>query len=128
MQPLNAVFFIIFSPTALQLHAVLPVDASHASCRRLLGHSDWPVHSLMLTKFDEADAAWPLIQCLSNRVSALPRSLAGHGPHIAPAACWTVQELVDHALHASGLAASHNAPTPWTQPASAPTATAIWNG
>lgn len=112
----------------VQLHAVLPVDASQASCRRLLAQPDWPVHSLMLTKFDEADAPWPLIQCLSNRVQAVQRSLIGQGPHIgAPVRHWTVQELVDHALHVSGLAPSGEAPGPWPVAAPQPLS-ATWNG
>lgn len=112
----------------VQLHVVLPVDASQASCRRCLDHGLWPVHSLMLTKFDEGDAAWPLIQSLSNRVRPLPRSLAGKGPNDQGAACWTVQELVDHALHASGLSPSAQASSTWAVHADAQPVIATWNG
>lgn len=49
-----------------QLHAVLPVDASTVTLKRVLGDSGVKWQSLMLTKFDESSAPWPLIQFLSN--------------------------------------------------------------
>jgi flagellar biosynthesis protein FlhF len=49
-----------------QLHAVLPVDASTVTLKRVLGDSGVKWQSLMLTKFDESSAPWPLIQFLSS--------------------------------------------------------------
>jgi len=49
-----------------QLHAVLPVDASTVTLKRVLSDSGVKWQSLMLTKFDESSAPWPLIQFLSN--------------------------------------------------------------
>ena len=58
-----------------QLHAVLPVDASGVSLKRVLTDSCLKWNSLMLTKFDESSAPWPLIQFLSNDLSNLPLSM-----------------------------------------------------
>ena len=49
-----------------QLHAVLPVDASTVTLKRVLSDSGLKWQSMMLTKFDESSAPWPLIQFLSN--------------------------------------------------------------
>ena len=49
-----------------QLHAVLPVDASAVTLNRVLSNSGFKWQSMMLTKFDESSAPWPLIQFLSN--------------------------------------------------------------
>jgi len=49
-----------------QLHAVLPVDASSVTLNRVLSNSGFKWQSMMLTKFDESSAPWPLIQFLSN--------------------------------------------------------------
>jgi flagellar biosynthesis protein FlhF len=49
-----------------QLHAVLPVDASTVTLNRVLSNSGFKWQSMMLTKFDESSAPWPLIQFLSN--------------------------------------------------------------
>ena len=49
-----------------QLHAVLPVDASTVTLKRVLTDSGLKWQSMMLTKFDESSAPWPLIQFLSN--------------------------------------------------------------
>jgi flagellar biosynthesis GTPase FlhF len=49
-----------------QLHAVLSVDASTVTLKRVLSDSGVKWQSLMLTKFDESSAPWPLIQFLSN--------------------------------------------------------------
>jgi len=49
-----------------QLHAVFPVDASTVTLKRVLSDSGLKWQSMMLTKFDESSAPWPLIQFLSN--------------------------------------------------------------
>lgn len=59
----------------IELHAVLPVDASITSVRRVLQASPLPWTSLMLSKLDEAGHPWPLIQGLTE--SRLPLSVVG---------------------------------------------------
>ncbi len=49
-----------------QLHAVLPMDASSVTLKRVLTDPGLAWQSLMLTKIDESSAPWPLIQFLSN--------------------------------------------------------------
>jgi flagellar biosynthesis GTPase FlhF len=58
-----------------QLHAVLPVDASSVTLKRVLTDSGLAWNSLMLTKFDESSAPWPLIQFLSNDLTNLTLSM-----------------------------------------------------
>ena len=58
-----------------QLHAVLPVDASSVTLKRVLSDSSLSWNSLMLTKFDESSAPWPLIQFLSNDPTNLTLSM-----------------------------------------------------
>jgi flagellar biosynthesis GTPase FlhF len=58
-----------------QLHAVLPVDASSVTLKRVLTDSGLVWNSLMLTKFDESSAPWPLIQFLSNDLTNLTLSM-----------------------------------------------------
>jgi flagellar biosynthesis protein FlhF len=58
-----------------QLHAVLPVDASSVTLKRVLTDSGLVWNSLMLTKFDESSAPWPLIQFLSNDLTHLTLSV-----------------------------------------------------
>lgn len=60
---------------AVQLHAVLPVDASITNVRRVLQSADRPWASLMLSKLDEAGHPWPLIQGLTEY--PLPLSVVG---------------------------------------------------
>lgn len=49
-----------------QLHAVLPVDSSTVTLNRVLSNSGFKWQGMMLTKFDESSAPWPLIQFLSS--------------------------------------------------------------
>lgn len=90
-----------------QVHAVLAADASEATCRRVLKSSGVAFASLMLSKLDEADAPWALLQFLSNETQPPARSLVSRSERLAQAPhTWTAQELVDHALHASGLSSA----------------------
>jgi flagellar biosynthesis protein FlhF len=79
------------------LHAVLPVDASITSVRRLLQAPARPWASLMLTKLDEAGHPWPLIQGLTE--FPLPISAVGDAEHSnqSPLA-FDAQRLVNLAL------------------------------
>lgn len=66
------------------LHAVLPLDASLTSSRRLLAESPVAWASLMLTKTDESGHAWPLISTLCEH--PLPVSWLGAGAAVQMAA------------------------------------------
>ena len=90
-----------------QCHAVLAADSSEATCRRLLDAGETPWAGLMLSKLDEADAPWALLQFLCNAPSAPARSLLSRSDRLNQAVqSWSVEDLVDHALHTSGLALS----------------------
>lgn len=58
-----------------QLHAVLPVDASSVTLKRVLTDPGLAWNSLMLTKFDESSSPWPLIQFLNNGQTNLTLSM-----------------------------------------------------
>lgn len=95
-----------------QCHAVLAVDSSEATCRRLLSASEQSFASLMLSKLDEADAPWALLQFLSNASTPPARSLLSRSDRLSqPVLSWSVEDLVDHALQVSGLAFSGGAQT-----------------
>lgn len=88
-----------------QCHAVLAADSSEATCRRLLDAGETPWAGLMLSKLDEADAPWALLQFLCNAPSMPARSLLSRSDRLNQAVhSWSVEDLVDHALHTSGLA------------------------
>ena len=58
-----------------QLHAVLAVDASSVTLKRVLSDPGLTWNSLMLTKFDESSAPWALSQFLSHDQRNLPLSM-----------------------------------------------------
>jgi len=66
-----------------QLHAVLPVDASSVTLKRVLTDSGLTWNSLMLTKFDESSAPWPLIQFLSNDLPNLTLSMGSESDKLS---------------------------------------------
>ena len=66
-----------------QLHAVLPVDASSVTLKRVLTDSSLAWNSLMLTKFDESSAPWPLIQFLSNDPTNLTLSMGSESDKLS---------------------------------------------
>ncbi len=66
------------------LHAVLPLDASLTSSRRMLAEPPLAWASLMLTKTDEAGHAWPLISTLCEHPLAV--SWLGAGASVQTAA------------------------------------------
>ena len=55
----------------INLHAVLPVDATVTSVQKILQNSDIRWSSLMLTKVDEAAYPWPLIKGLCDQSLAV---------------------------------------------------------
>jgi len=66
-----------------QLHAVLPVDASSVTLKRVLTDSGLAWNSLMLTKFDESSAPWPMIQFLSNDQTNLTLSMGSESDKLS---------------------------------------------
>ena len=58
-------------------HAVVPVDASSATLRRLFENNDNTWSSLMLSKLDESNQPWALLQFLTEK--SLPVSVASQG-------------------------------------------------
>jgi flagellar biosynthesis protein FlhF len=78
-------------------HAVVPADASSATLRKLLVDAQVPWHSLMLSKVDEANAPWPLVQLLSH--NQLPFSTASNGNRMTDLIhAFHIPQLVDLAL------------------------------
>ena len=66
-----------------QFHAVLPVDASSVTLKRVLTDSGLAWNSLMLTKFDESSAPWPLIQFLNNDQTNLTLSMGSESDKLS---------------------------------------------
>ncbi|MBV5344626.1 MAG: hypothetical protein EBR17_09420 [Betaproteobacteria bacterium] len=81
------------------LHAVLPLDASSVTLRRILSEPGLAWRSLMLTKLDESSAPWPLLQFLSNDTLGAALSVASHSQSIDQAVThMTPDLLVDLAI------------------------------
>ena len=86
---------------AVQLHAVLPVDASVTSVQKVLDNPAQSWASLMLSKQDEAAHPWPLIQGLCN--NALGVSMVAQGATLGSApAAFEPAKLVEMALSPLG--------------------------
>ena len=66
-----------------QLHAVLPVDASSVTLKRVLTDPGLAWNSLLLTKLDESSAPWPLIQFLNNDQTNLPLSMGSESDKLS---------------------------------------------
>ena len=87
---------------AARFHLLLPFDASAATFKRFLDHSDRRWGSLMLSKLDEAVHSWPLIQALCEH--SLPLSCASRGPAIdEPIDAPDTDALIDMALRSLSL-------------------------
>lgn len=65
----------------VQCHAVIPADASAANIRRVFDNADNVWASLMLSKLDESNQPWALLQFLTDK--ALSVSVASHGERTA---------------------------------------------
>jgi flagellar biosynthesis protein FlhF len=61
----------------VQCHAVIPADASAANIRRVFDNTDNVWASLMLSKLDESNQPWALLQFLTDK--SLNVSVASHG-------------------------------------------------
>ena len=64
----------------VQCHAVIPADASAANIRRVFDHADNVWASLMVSKLDEANQPWALLQFLTEK--ALNVSVASRGDRV----------------------------------------------
>jgi flagellar biosynthesis protein FlhF len=79
------------------LHCVLPADASPATVRRFLHEARVPWHSLLVSKLDESEQPWGLVQQLCNH--RLPISAMADSPHATAALQrWRPDALLDRAL------------------------------
>ena len=86
----------------IQLHAVLPVDASVASVAKVLTPKASTWTSLMLSKMDEASHPWPLLKGLCE--SRLPiTAVASHDQLGAPVSGFDAAALVQLALAPVGV-------------------------
>jgi len=89
-----------------QVHAVLAADSSEATCRRVLTAAGFAQAALMVSKLDESDAPWALLQFLCNCMAPPARSLLSRSDRLQhPLQTWQVSDLVDHALRVTGLTA-----------------------
>ncbi len=92
-----------------QCHAVIPVDASAATIRRVFENTDNIWHSLMLSKLDESTQPWALLQFLTDKSVAV--SVASKGERTSD----LVQDVALSDLVQCALA-NLPLPTPETQP------------
>jgi flagellar biosynthesis protein FlhF len=65
----------------VQCHAVIPADASAANIRRVFDNADNVWASLMLSKLDESNQPWALLQFLTDKVLSV--SVASRGERTA---------------------------------------------
>jgi flagellar biosynthesis protein FlhF len=68
-------------PTALW-HAVLPVDVSAVTLRRVLVEAGATWESILVTKLDESNAPWPLLQHLMQTAGSVGLSMASGSERI----------------------------------------------
>ncbi|WP_322992333.1 hypothetical protein [Limnohabitans sp.] len=85
------------SQLSLQLHAVLPVDATVTSVQKILQNPEIRWSSLMLTKVDEAAYPWPLIKGLCEQPLAVS-CMAEDSKINVPALAFGAARLVDLAM------------------------------
>jgi len=90
-------------------HAVIPVDASAATIRRVFENADNVWHSLMLSKLDESTQPWALLQFLTDKTVSV--SVASKGDRASDLVQEvSLSDLVQTALDHLPL------PTPETKP------------
>jgi flagellar biosynthesis GTPase FlhF len=83
--------------SGVDIHAVLPVDATVTSVQKILQSSNTRWSSLMLTKVDEAAYPWPLIKGLCDQ--SLSVSCMGEDSRIhVPPLAFRAERLVDLAM------------------------------
>jgi flagellar biosynthesis protein FlhF len=90
----------------VQCHAVIPADASAANIRRVFDNADNVWSSLMLSKLDESNQPWALLQFLTDK--SLSVSVASHGDR-------TVDLVQDVSLAGLVQCALDNLPLPETE-------------
>jgi len=90
----------------VQCHAVIPADASAANIRRVFDNTDNVWASLMLSKLDESNQPWALLQFLTDKSVSV--SVASHGER-------TVDLVQDVSLAGLVQCALDNLPLPETE-------------
>jgi hypothetical protein len=85
------------SQLTLNLHAVLPVDATVTSVQKILQNPEIRWSSLMLTKVDEAAYPWPLIKGLCEQPLAVS-CMADDSKINVSALAFGAERLVDLAM------------------------------
>jgi len=90
----------------VQCHAVIPADASAANIRRVFDNNDNVWASLMLSKLDESNQPWALLQFLTDK--SLSVSVASHGDR-------TIDLVQDVSLAGLVQCALDNLPLPETE-------------
>jgi len=90
----------------VQCHAVIPADASAANIRRVFENTDNVWASLMLSKLDESNQPWALLQFLTDK--SLSVSVASHGER-------TIDLVQDVSLAGLVQCALDNLPLPETE-------------
>ncbi|BDU54736.1 hypothetical protein [Limnohabitans sp. TEGF004] len=90
----------------VQCHAVIPADASAANIRRVFDNTDNIWASLMLSKLDESNQPWALLQFLTDK--SLSVSVASHGDR-------TIDLVQDVSLAGLVQCALDNLPLPETE-------------
>jgi flagellar biosynthesis GTPase FlhF len=90
----------------VQCHAVIPADASAANIRRVFDNTDNVWASLMLSKLDESNQPWALLQFLTDK--SLSVSVASHGDR-------TIDLVQDVSLAGLVQCALDNLPLPETE-------------
>jgi flagellar biosynthesis protein FlhF len=90
----------------VQCHAVIPADASAANIRRVFDNADNTWASLMLSKLDESNQPWALLQFLTDKSVSV--SVASHGDR-------TVDLVQDVSLAGLVQCALDNLPLPETE-------------
>jgi flagellar biosynthesis GTPase FlhF len=88
-------------------HAVVPADASAATLRRLFENTDNTWSSLMLSKLDESNQPWALLQFLTEKT--LPVSIASQGERTSDLVeSVAMVDLVKRALDNLGVAENNS--------------------
>jgi len=90
----------------VQCHAVIPADASAANIRRVFDNTDNVWASLMLSKLDESNQPWALLQFLTEKSVSV--SVASHGDR-------TMDLVQDVSLAGLVQCALDNLPLPETE-------------
>lgn len=96
-EPLRHAHTLLEQWPDIGLHTVLPADASPATVRRFWSDAQLPWQSLLISKIDESDQPWGLLQELCNR--RIPVAGLSDSPHAhTPLQRWRADVLLDRAM------------------------------